>query len=86
MTHLKYGQIGKHRAQPTRPAPVAGGCVAPTFLRPSFSLDHTTMSRAARVTLAASFVLAAGTIFGVHYLQNAEREVHPLIAFRHAIF
>ncbi|PAV19619.1 cytochrome c oxidase assembly [Pyrrhoderma noxium] len=32
------------------------------------------MSRAARVTLAASFVLAAGTIFGVHYLQNAERE------------
>ncbi|KAH8111010.1 hypothetical protein DFH11DRAFT_1729741 [Phellopilus nigrolimitatus] len=32
------------------------------------------MSKAARVTLAASVLFATGTIWGVHYMQQAERE------------
>ena len=40
------------------------------------------MSRAARVTLAASALFAVGTIVGVHYLQHAEREVSPFSARR----
>lgn len=33
------------------------------------------MSRVARVTLAASAVFCVGTIYLVHYMQRAEREV-----------
>lgn len=36
------------------------------------------MSKAARVTLAASAIFMTGTIFGVHYMQQSEREVSQI--------
>lgn len=33
------------------------------------------MSRAAKVTLAASIVVSAGIVWGVHFMQVQEREV-----------
>lgn len=42
---------------------------------PSESSRVVAMSKTARVTLAISAIFAVGTIWGVHYMQQSEREV-----------